>query len=210
MPPPRTLLLMLENELHGVVEESADIAPPREIVLMLENELQTQLDDKALIYSSTRKEPYWDETLVIDPNRDYSYLVWIDNTGGYSTIYATRAQADGQTLSEPVIINQSLDRAFNPILAVDAGGTLYVVWRTRHHLDMGIYFARSTNVGQTWSKSTRINDEIRRAFNPSLAVDSQGHLYIAWQNRAGINAGIYLAHSSDGGQTWIEERRVAN
>jgi hypothetical protein len=208
--PPRSLLVMLQNELKGLMEDPAAIAPPRDLLVILENELQTQIDDRALIYAGTSMEPYWNESLAVDPVSGITYLVWIDNVAGYSTLYAAQSMDGGQTLSNEVTISEGIDRAFNPILAIDEQEHLYLVWRTRHHLDINIYFVRSTDGGQTWSRSVRINEEVRQAFNHSLAVDTQGHLYVAWQNWPGSRASIYLVHSSDGGQTWSKEKRMAN
>jgi hypothetical protein len=177
---------------------------------MLENELQTQFDDRTLVYSPVTSERYWSESLAVDPESGHTYLVWIENVNGLSTIFAARSTDEGQTLSAGVPISQGLDRAFNPLMAIDLAGNLYVVWRNRYHINSDIYFARSSDGGQTWSQSIRINEEVRRAFNPSLAVDTQGHLYVAWQNQPGLKTDIYLTHSSDGGQTWSKERRMAN
>jgi hypothetical protein len=208
--PPRSLLVKLQNEFNGLREDQAAIAPPRDLLVILENELQTQIDNRALIYAGANIEPYWNESLAVDPVSGVTYLVWIDNVTGYSTLYAARSMDGGQTLSNEVVISQGLDRIFNPILAIDEQEHLYLIWRTRHHLDVTIYFVRSTDGGQTWSRSVRINEEVRQAFNHSLAVDTQGHLYVAWQNWPGSKASIYLVHSSDGGQTWSKEKRMAN
>jgi len=208
--PPRDLLLMLEDEWDGLIEDASAIAPPRELLAMLEGEADSQLDYD-FIRSSTRSEAYWDKTAVTNRQNGVAYFLWVDDVGGLSTIYVARSEDDGQTLSEGVVVSQSVEDAFNPILAVDSAGNLYAVWRTRHHIDIDIFFARSTDGGQTWSSAVRINDDIRQAFNPSLAVDAQGRVFVAWQNHPGtVATDIYMSQSADGGRTWSKERRVAN
>jgi hypothetical protein len=195
---------------EAIIEKPSAIAPPRSLLIMLENELQTQVDQRALAYLPVKSETYWDKSLVVDPTSGNTYFIWIDNVNGYSTIYAARSTDDAQTLSNVIPISRGIDRAFNPVLAMDSQGSLYVIWRTRHHLEINIYFARSTDGGRTWSNSVRINSEVKQAFNPSLAVDTQGHLYVAWENQSVVGTDIYLAYSADGGQTWSKEKRMAN
>ena len=208
--PPRDLLLLLENEWGGLIEDASAIAPPRDVLVMLEGEADRQLDYD-FVRSSVKAEAFWDKTVVTDRQNGVVHFLWIDDVGGLSTIHVARSDDGGQTLSEGVAVSQSVEDAFNPILAIDSAGNLYAVWRTRHHLDIDIFFARSTDGGQTWSNVVRINDDIRQAFNPSLAVDTQGRVYVAWQNRPGtIATDIYLSQSSDGGRTWSKERRMAN
>jgi hypothetical protein len=194
----------------AIVEKPSAIAPPRSLLVMLENELQAQVDQRALVYLPVKSEAYWEESMVVDPASGKRFFIWIDEVDGYSTIYAAHLADDDQTLSDTVLINQGIDRAFNPVLAMDAQGRLYVIWRTRHHLEINIYFARSTDGGRTWSNSVRINSEVKQAFNPSLAVDTQGYLYVAWENQSVVGTDIYLAYSADGGQTWSKEKRMAN
>jgi Neuraminidase (sialidase) len=201
---------MLEEEWIGLIEDSSAIAPPRDILVMLEGETDRELDYD-FVRSSVRAEAFWDKTVVTDQQNGVSHFLWIDGVQGLSTIYVARSDDNGQTLSEGIAVSQSVEDAFNPILAIDSGGNLYAVWRTRHHIDIDIFFARSADGGQTWSNAVRINDDIRQAFNPSLAVDTQGRVYVAWQNHPGtVATDIYLSQSSDGGRTWSKERRMAN
>jgi len=208
--PPRDLLLLLENEWGGLIEDASAIAPPRDVLVMLEGEANRQLDYD-FVRSSVKAEAFWDKTVVTNRQTGEIYFLWIDDVDGLSTIYVAQSDDGGQTLSEGVAVNQSVEDAFNPILAIDSTGNLYAVWRTRHRIDIDIFFARSSDGGEAWSSAVRINDDIRQAFNPSLAVDTQGRVYVAWQNRPGTTAtDIYLSQSSDGGRTWSKERRVAN
>jgi hypothetical protein len=208
--PPRDLLLMLEDEWTGLIEDSSAIAPPRDILVMLEGEIDRQLDYD-FVRSSARGEARWDKTVVTNQKDGVAHFLWIDNVDGLSTVYVARSDDNGQTLTEGVPVSRGVDKAFNPILAVDSSGNLYAVWRTRHHIDIDIFFARSDDGGQTWSNVVRINDDIRQAFNPSLAVDTQGRVYVAWQNHPGtVATDIFLSQSSDGGRTWSKERRMAN
>jgi len=66
-----------------------------------------------------------------------------------------------------------------------------------------IYFARSGDMGTTWSDPVIINDGVSgSAETPDIAVGSDNTLYVVWHDSRAGNPDIYIAQSSDGGQTW--------
>jgi hypothetical protein len=207
--PPRSLLLSLKQEYYGLVEPSSVIAPPRYLIVMVEKEFQNRAD-QLIAYSRTKTEPYWTESTIIDPDSGAGHLAWVERSQGYARLYVAHSMDPGETISQRVLIAQSVTDIFNPILAIDFQETLYIVWRSGRHTNAGVFFARSIDEGQTWSPAIRINDQSRRAFNPSLSVDPQGQLYVAWQGWRDANTDIYMTYSPDGGQTWNKRIRMAN
>lgn len=207
--PPRSLLLSLRQQYYGLVEPPSAIAPPRHLIVMFEKEFQNRAD-QLIAYARTKTEPYWTESTIVDPDSSTGHLAWVERSQGYTRLYAAHSTDAGETVSQRVLIAQSVTDIFNPILAIDFQETLYIVWRSGRHTNAGVFFARSTDGGQSWSPAIRINDQYKRAFNPSLSVDPQGHLYVAWQGRRDANTDIYMAYSPDGGQTWNKRIRMAN
>jgi len=191
----------------GVVEDRAAIVPPRNVLFGLKD-WPTQTNYLGF-YTPASLTSYWSDSEVIDPASGDIYRVWIDNAYNYSTLYYGLSSDGGQTLNEAVPISRMIDQIFNPTLTMDTQGHFYVLWSSRYSGDIHLYLAHSTDGGQTWSKSVRINREIRRKFNPSLAIDTSGQLYVAWQNVGGPSKGIYLSRSVDSGQTWSKEMRMA-
>lgn len=105
-----------------------------------------------------------------------------------------------------------------PVLVSDLSGglhhgRLYLCWSDVRNGedDTDIFFSFSDNEGDTWAPAMRINDDEGRAhqFFPWIAVDqSNGNLYIIFYDRRrneGISTDVYLASSTDGGATWINE-----
>ncbi len=191
-----------------IIEEMYEIAPPRNLRQMIEKESQGK-NDSLSVYSPAPPNPDGKDDLVMDAEGN-AYAVWTDNRDGQTTIYFVRSIDGGQTWDEKVQISSGSEKVFSPSLAVDTKHNFYVVWRSGYKANANIYFAYSINRGQTWSKSIRVDNETGRTYNPSLAVDTQGALYIAWQNRRSANINIYFTHSTDGGQTWSDKIRVAN
>lgn len=98
----------------------------------------------------------------------------------------------------------------NPSLAVDADGNIYVAWEDERNGDYDIYFAKSIDGGVTWSTNVKVNDDTSSSDqeDPSLAVDGNGDLYLAWDDERGGGSDIYFAKSTDGGVTWNTNVKV--
>ncbi|MCX7930322.1 MAG: T9SS type A sorting domain-containing protein [Chlorobi bacterium] len=103
-----------------------------------------------------------------------------------------------------------------PAIAVDRSngarrGWVYLVQAGRHLTTQqtGVYMVRSTDNGQTWSSSIRVDDNAlsNDVFMPAIAVDPHtgavGVLYYSSQNSPdNTGADAYIAISRDGGSTW--------
>ena len=93
-------------------------------------------------------------------------------------------------------------------------GRIYVNWADQRNgaKDTDIFVAYSDDQGNTWSDPVRVNDDGAGAqqFLTWMAVDpATGHVYIVFydrRNHKGDATDVYLASSSDGGETWINER----
>lgn len=124
-----------------------------------------------------------------------------------------------------------------PSVVSDHNGMIYVAWVDNRQSQLNIYFARSSDGGRTWSEDVRVNDgrtplvspttttypkqydmprlamEGNRGgvdfyASPSLAVDSQGRLYLTWVDVRDGHADIYFARSNDKGATWSRNQRI--
>lgn len=106
-----------------------------------------------------------------------------------------------------------------PVLMVDnspgpRNGSLYCVFADKRNgeNDSDIYFIRSTDHGDTWSKPLRVNKDPagKHQFLPWLAVDqTTGYLYVVYYDRrayADLQTDVYLAYSTDGGITFTETK----
>jgi len=90
-------------------------------------------------------------------------------------------------------------------LAIGSDGTVHVVWSEFQLPNgwppLGIYYAQSTDGGQTWTGRRRLGNG---GFNqPNVVTGPNGAVYLTWTGIAGI-AGKYFQESLDGGLTWGE------
>lgn len=78
--------------------------------------------------------------------------------------------------------------------------------------DHDVKIIKSTNGGTTWSSPIRVNDDPagKEQFFSWMAIDQvTGYLYVVFYDRrnyTNTQTDVYLAHSTDGGTTWINER----
>ena len=93
-------------------------------------------------------------------------------------------------------------------------GNLYVQWSDQRNglLDTDVWIIKSTDGGDTWTRPKRVNsdDEGNQQFLTSLTIDqTTGNLYSVFYDRrnlTGVETDVYMAHSEDGGETFINTK----
>jgi len=93
-------------------------------------------------------------------------------------------------------------------------GTIYINWtdQRRGANNTDVFVAKSTDGGETFSDPIKVNSDDGEAqqFFTWMTIDqSTGHLYAVFYDRRNYNdnrTDVYLATSSDGGETWTDEK----
>jgi hypothetical protein len=167
--------------------------------------------------------------LLASPDEANLYAVWNardpkDSTA--SVIRFSRSGAMRPSWSPAITVNddnQPVSHAFQGA-AVGPDGTIYVAWldgrnRKEDHSDHGghgadgnqftggtsdVYLSRSVDGGKTFEKNIRIAGNVCPCCRVSIAF-VRGRVMIAWrQVEPGDLRDIYVAGSSDNGQTWAK------
>jgi len=91
---------------------------------------------------------------------------------------------------------------FDPLIeVVPDTGDVVAVWMN----GFKIQFARSTDHGVTWAKSTWIHPDVKWGDKPNLAISDDGQdVYVQFNGPTGGD--VYAAASHDGGLTWSTVR----
>lgn len=105
---------------------------------------------------------------------------------------------------------------------VDQDGTVYVLWNANatKYTPQRMYFARSTDGGETWSTRHEVSRAPQGSNNlfPAIVAGKEGDVRIAWQDdREGFDSGaspdarwnVYYRSSDDGGANWSDEAQLS-
>ncbi|MEP6994490.1 MAG: hypothetical protein ABI968_08225 [Acidobacteriota bacterium] len=150
-------------------------------------------------------------------------------SGRYSTIISTDG---GRSFSEPRPVSdfhcyghgregKSLFGLGGGRLAVDSSsgssrGRLCFVWLDVVEGFYQVMASASADNGRTWSTPARVNDNGTQVdqSNPAIAVDGNGVIGVAWNDRRGDPTArcfqTFFTISADGGKTFLPNRRVSD
>jgi len=152
----------------------------------------------------------WEDLRENDDGEIY-FSRWISGTWGAGTWSANSRLSDS-----------TMDWANDPDIATGPGGALFAAWYERvptgsTTYDFQIVAARSTNGGDTWSRSV-----VHRLYkaaasstsykNPAIGVDPLGRVYVAWVKCPSLHhaeANVLFSLSPDGGEHWTEPRTLS-
>jgi len=151
--------------------------------------------------------------MAIGPDGTIS-VAWGDENGNRRELWYSRS-TDGSTFSAPVKLWIALTdgggTTGNPHIAIDSQSHVFVTFAA----ETGIVVCRSADGGADFSAAQTIStipEELSSSSgeDPRIAVDSSGHIYIAWQGVSASGTHVYFTHSIDGGATFSSAMAVDN
>src|SRR5712691_4339909 len=143
--------------------------------------------------------------LAVDANGNIC-VVWEDDFSTRAHVSFSPSADKGATFATPQL-NLSKDSTGNstaPMIALDGGGNINVVWVDNSPSYFAIFFTRSSDNGTTFSTAKGISNTSGNSTNPQLAVDASGNVDVVWQHNTPqvFNSDIFFARSADGGATF--------
>ena len=147
------------------------------------------------------------------------YVVWHDNrTGNSWDVYLSKSEDGGGSFLPSVRVNNHVSSAYQyePDLAVDSSGNIYVSWNRYYYdadleqWDYDVVMAKSTNGGATFGTHVKVNDGSDWQYKSSIKVASiSGNVYVTWTDRRnGGISDVYFAKSTDGGDSFSANVQV--
>lgn len=154
------------------------------------------------------------------------YTVWQDMRHDEGDIYFSYSINNGGSWVNEIKVNTN--SKFNtyqwyPAIACDNSGSIFVAWadydkdeskpNSKYHWN--ILLSKSTNKGVTWSTPIMVNDGIyitgeTNQSKPAITVDSNGVIYVAWEDHRNVDKQIYLSKSTDGGKSFSMDMQVSS
>ena len=127
------------------------------------------------------------------------YLAWTVGDDESADIRVAMSSNGGASFAAPVVVERSKGYSDAPKLAVDARGTVHLVYAENKR----ILYSRSSGGARSFERPRDISG--RDASFPALSMDAKGNLYVLWERFAEhplLPRGLALAVSSDGGKTF--------
>lgn len=127
--------------------------------------------------------------------------VWQSFSANKSSIAFAKSSDNGTTFSPPIqISNSSRDSAFPQVIM--AGTHVYVAWLDRTAGDVtNVFFARSDDGGTTFGRPIAITSHNGTSGIPKIYAEGK-NVYLLWEDNGGKNFDIFMATSSDSGDTF--------
>ncbi|MCK4816704.1 exo-alpha-sialidase, partial [bacterium] len=114
-----------------------------------------------------------------------------------------------EVLSEGTLITSS---AAFPAVASE-GSNIYMAWLDNGDLDYAgkdqdIFFKRSTDNGQSWSKAICLSESTMSSYSPPSIAVNGNEVCVAWTEGGLIPPSMHFRMSKDGGDTWKKIVRI--
>lgn len=166
-----------------------------QIFLKKSTDFGMSFGDPVIVKRVGEEVPY----LQMSNSQNNVYLVWGENS---TIINFVHSNDGGTTFSMPVNLskNNTLGESTDPRIASDTNN-VYVTWENNaYNHPSGLYFARSTDSGNTFSTPTNLTGDIVHVF--SDMISSNNSVYITWMNRTTDKWDVFFTKSNDTGTTF--------
>lgn len=111
-------------------------------------------------------------------SRGRVWVAWQAFRDGRSQIHAARQEGSG--FSAERLVSSSAGNEWNPAIAASPKGEVAIAWDTYRKGDYDVYFRTFDSAGRPGPEQAAAASERYEAY-PSLAYDSQGRLWAAWE-----------------------------
>jgi|Deesub1362B_J571_1020462.scaffolds.fasta_scaffold00002_789 fibronectin type 3 domain-containing protein len=146
-------------------------------------------------------------TVAVDPNNLRRYVVWQDDEykPDIWALFFRYRDPSSESWSGRAALPIPTS-AYTPKISVDGRGRLHLIWLRRGGGSSVVYYARNDNPTNPngWTDPLAISGQTNIDFSEiRLATDSQGNVYVAWEQRNGSNYEIYFRRCIQGDWTGI-------
>ncbi len=170
----------------------------------LDNNGNTLVEDRRLTFAPAAS---YVPSLALDSNNNV-HIAWNDDRDGNYEIYYTKLDNNGNTLVEDRRLTFAPADSWAPSLALDSNNNVHIAWRDDRDGNREIYYTKLDNDGNTLVDDRRLTFDPAYSYRPSLAVDSNNNVHIAWWDSRDGGTEIYYTKLDNNGNTLVDDRRL--
>lgn len=157
---------------------------------------------RTLNLSNSPGEAFGPSLAVTKAGKVKVYMTYHDSTIGATQSILVRSKKR-TNFRPPVDISAGNGGAFSPRVAVDAAGSVNVVWGDTTGGGRRVVFVRSNDSGITFSPKLVVSNLSSIAFDPDVAVETTtGVINVVWQEAGPLHTVIMFSKSVDFGLTF--------
>jgi S1-C subfamily serine protease len=138
------------------------------------------------------------------------YAVWEEGHNNGNKIIFTRSTDRGNTFSKPMELTEGLGMDYETPDIAAFQQNVYIVWTDNSQGNFDIFFTKSTDSGNTFSKPINISNTHGISYFPRIAINTNKTVYIVWTDNSQGNYNILFAKSTDGGSTFTKPIALGN
>jgi hypothetical protein len=139
----------------------------------------------------------WAASVAVDSNGNI-HVAW--HSRSPYDIYDSVSTDDGEHWTSYQVNPSASYYGDAPSIAVDGSDYVYIAWECEYSSQYEVCFSKSTNGGSSWLSTPTVVTGSYAYGMPSIAVSSDGDVYIAWGD--GVNDKVVTASLASGGSTW--------
>lgn len=144
-----------------------------------------------------------------------SAIAGVQGRGADGDVLMWRSTDGGGTWSAGSRLNEVMSSAREGLHAMRARGqTVFVAWLDLRSEGTTVYGAVSRDGGATWSRNGLVyrspNGTVCECCHPSVAIDAENNVYVMFRNVIAGSRDLYLARSTDGGQSFSPARKLGS
>ena len=168
--------------------------------------------DGGLSWSSTKRLTWGTgdssyPAVTVDTS-DNIHIVWNEGAHGNPEIYYKKSTNGGLVWSKSKRITWTTGESMYPAITTYSGNSVHVVWQDDTPGQITIYHRKSSDGGNTWGKTKRLNWYSEFSEHPVIAEDSNHRIHVLWEKLTPGNHEILYKKSLDGGTSWNPTQRL--
>ncbi|MGB6533201.1 MAG: trypsin-like peptidase domain-containing protein [Candidatus Nitrosopolaris sp.] len=138
------------------------------------------------------------------------YAVWEESHDGTNRIMFAKSTDRGNTFSKPANLTSGI-RVDSETPSIGAfENTVYIVWTDNSPGNYDIFFIKSTDGGNTFSKPLNLSNDPGLSYLPRIATAGKNSVYVVWTDNSPGNYDILFTKSSDGGGSFDKPIILSN